>query len=286
MLAALLSRAGDPVLVLASENTGRAIAANGVRLESTEFGDFTARVRTAQRLEDPVDACLITVKSTHLTEALSRVPASALGLGLVIPLLNGLEHVAFLRTIYPVGNVVAGTIRVETDRPEPGLIRHTSPFAAVEMAASSENRERVELVAARLTAAGLGVRVRHDEEAMLWDKFAMLAPLALLTTHERDNLGAIRTRRRDDMVAIVSEVAAVARAEGTAVDPDHVIHMFDSTPGSMGSSMQRDEAAGRPLEIDSIGGALLRRAGRAGVAVPVSSRLVAEIRSRTDGTSR
>jgi 2-dehydropantoate 2-reductase len=41
--------------------------------------------------------------------------------------------------------------------------------------------------------------------------------------------------------------------------------------------MQRDAEAGRPLELDAIGGALLRAAERQGVAVPVTARLVREL---------
>ncbi|HYM66585.1 MAG TPA: 2-dehydropantoate 2-reductase [Patescibacteria group bacterium] len=283
LLAALLSRAGDDVVVLARDSTARVIAEKGITVESPRFGTFTAHVGTAGRLEEPVDACFVAVKSTHLAEALGRVPAAALGRGLVIPLLNGLEHVELLRVVYPDESVVAGAIRIETDRPEAGLIRHASPFAAVDLAASDANRDRVEMVAAHLKAAGLSVRVRDDEEAMLWEKFVMLLPLALLTTDERDNLGAIRTRRRSDLVAVVAEAASVARAEGIAIDPDLVMRGLDSAPETLGSSMQRDQAAGRPLELDSIGGALLRRASRAGVAVPVTARLVAGLEARAGG---
>jgi 2-dehydropantoate 2-reductase len=48
----------------------------------------------------------------------------------------------------------------------------------------------------------------------------------------------------------------------------------------MESSMQRDQAAGLPLELDALGDALLRRAGKAGIAVPVTHRLVDELQSR------
>jgi 2-dehydropantoate 2-reductase len=48
----------------------------------------------------------------------------------------------------------------------------------------------------------------------------------------------------------------------------------------MESSMQRDQAAGRPLELDALGGALLRRADKAGVGVPVTRRIVDELESR------
>lgn len=109
-------------------------------------------MRSAIRLESPVDVCLIAVKNTQLTEALQRVPPDALGQGLVVPLLNGIEHVDLLRNIYPPSNVVAATLRVEAVRVAPGLTRHLSPFAAIELAPSDANRDRVERLAAQLTA--------------------------------------------------------------------------------------------------------------------------------------
>jgi 2-dehydropantoate 2-reductase len=281
-LAAMLAREGSSVLVLAGDESSRAIAKNGLRLESRKFGDFAASVRTTTRLTEPVDAVLITVKATHLNEAVARVPADALGQALVIPFLNGLEHVDRLRAVYPAASVVAATIRIETAKAAPGLIRHTSPFAAVEFAASAENRDRVDSIAAHLSAAGIDVRIRDDELAMLWDKFALLGPLALLTTHERGNVGAIRSRRRTEAIALVGEVADVAAADGVEIDRDAILRLMDSVPESMESSMQRDQAAGRPLELDALGGALIRRAARAGIAIPVTRRLVDELQSRNE----
>jgi 2-dehydropantoate 2-reductase len=280
-LAAMLAREGSSVLLLATDDASRAIAQSGLRLESQRFGNFAVSVRTAARLTDPVDACLITVKATQLRDALGRVPANALGRTLVIPFLNGIEHVDFMRAAYPSSSVAAATIRIETVKAGPGLIRQSSPFASIEIAASANSRDRVESMAAHLTAAGLDVRIRDDELAMLWDKFALLAPMALLTTHERANAGAIRTRRRKDAIALIGEVADVAVADGVDIDREAVLHLLDSVPESMESSMQRDEAAGRPLELDALGGALLRRAARAGIAVPVTRRLVEELQSRS-----
>ena len=280
LLAALLARAGADVVVLAGEGTARQIAAHGIKVESARFGDFTATPRAAERLAERVDVCFVTVKATQLREALERVPADVLGDGLVVPMLNGFDHVDVLRSVYPPGNVAGAAIRIETVRVGPGVIRQTSPFAAVEMAAVAENLRRVEAVAAALTATGLDVRVRDDELNMLWDKFGMLGPLALLTTHERGNLGAIRTRRREDMIALLAEVAAVAAAEGVTIDTAASMRMMDGAPPTMETSMQRDQAAGRPIELDALGGALLRRAGRAGVPVPVTSRLVHELAAR------
>ena len=59
-----------------------------------------------------------------------------------------------------------------------------------------------------------------------------------------------------------------------------LVRMLDAAPPAMESSMQRDQAAGRPLELDAIGETVVRRAGRAGVPVPVTARLVEELRKR------
>jgi 2-dehydropantoate 2-reductase len=280
LLAALLAREGNAVEVLAGESTAQEIAERGLRVESRVFGDFQVSVDSATRLDRAVDACLIAVKSTQLRDALERVPAEAIGEALVVPFLNGIEHMKLLRTVYPPSSVAAATVRVETARVAPGHIRHSSPFALVEIAASADNRERVERIAAQLTSAGLSVSVRDDETAMLWDKLSLLAPLALLTTHERANLGVIRRRRRADLLAVISEVAAVAAADGASVDPEAVARLLDAAPETMESSMQRDQAAGRPLEIDAIGGVVIRRADRAGINVPVTARLVKELGGR------
>jgi 2-dehydropantoate 2-reductase len=279
LLAAVLARAGSSVEVLASESTARVILERGLRVESQRFGDFQVAVRSSLRLESPVGVCFVAVKNTQLREALERVPSTAIGEGLVMPFLNGIEHVDLLRSIYPPSSVVAATFRVEAAKVEPGVIRQSSPFASINIAASDANRARVERVATQLRAAGLDVRVRDDETLMLWEKLCFLVALALVTTHERANAGEVRSRRRDDTLAVIAEAAAVAAAEGAAIDPEAVTHFLDSVPATMESSMQRDRAAGRPLEIDAIGGAVVRRAARVGVDVPVTARLVAELRS-------
>jgi 2-dehydropantoate 2-reductase len=280
LLAALLARAGDSVVVLAGESTARTIGERGLHVQSSRFGDFKVPVDSAVELQTPVDACLVTVKATQLEAALERVPASSLGQALLVPFLNGIDHVARLRTLYPSTSVVAATIRVEVARIEAGTIRQTSPFAAVEIATSPGVADRVQDLSSHLRATGLDVKVRDEEVSMLWDKLVLLGPLALLTTYTRANLGEVRARRHDEARALISEVAAVARAEGVAVDPEAVLRMFDAAPAAMQSSMQRDQEAGSPLELDAIGGAILDHAARAGIAVPVTTRLVEELRER------
>lgn len=277
LLAALLARTGHRVICLAGADTARTLRTDGIRVRSGQFGDFTARVEADTELREPVDACLVAVKHTSLAAALDRVPAEALGDGLLVPLLNGVEHPAALRARYGTDRVAPGVIRVESTRVAPGVIEHTSPFAEIDLAGAPVPRARLDALAATLAAAGPATRVLDDEAAALWAKMSFLAPLALLTTRHGLPLGDIRTRHRDELTALVEETAAISGASGGPADPAGALARYDAFPPGMKSSMQRDAEAGRALELDAIGGALLRAAERHGVPAPVTARVVREL---------
>ncbi|AVH58980.1 MULTISPECIES: ketopantoate reductase family protein [Streptomyces] len=275
LLAALLARTGHRVICLAAEETVRVLATDGISVRSGPFGDFTARVEADTELREPVDACLIAVKATALDAALERLPAKALGDdGLVVPFLNGVEHPAALRERYRPEQVAPAAIRVESTRLAPGVIEHGSPFAEIDLTGDTVPRDRLDALAGALEGAGARVRVTDDEARTLWAKMSFLAPFALLTTRYGLPLGDVRTLHREELTALVEETAAVSRASGAPVDPAAALARYDAFPPGTKSSMQRDAEAGRPLELDAIGGALLRAADRHGVAVPVARELV------------
>lgn len=283
LVGAVLARAGHSVVYVARPETAAALNAKGMTVRSAQFGDFHLPATAAPHLPGPVDLCVIAVKATSLVAGLDRVPAKTLGDGLVVPLLNGVEHMAELRSRYPAAQVVAGAIRAESTRVAAGRVEHTSPFSWIEVASDTAPRDRVDALAAQLRGAGLDVTVRDDETALLWDKLAFLAPFALLTTNAGAPVGVVRERRRDELEAVVGEVAAVANAVGARVDPAQILTMFDRAPAGMKSSMQRDVEADRPTELDAIGGAVLRAGRRHEVPVAHTERLVDELSGRDGG---
>jgi 2-dehydropantoate 2-reductase len=281
LLAALLARRGDRVTCLAPPATAAHLAEHGLELRSPTLGDAKVAVEAATRLDHPVDVVFVTVKATQLEAAVEAVPAEVLSDGLVVPFLNGIDHMAWLRERYPAGQVVAGTIRIESTRVGPGLIEHASPFAVVELAvADPSRREQVEALGARLAATGLDVTIRDDEAATLWSKLSVLAPIALVTTWTAAPLGEARARHGDELMAVAREIVAAARADGVDLDEAATLAILERVPDTMRSSMQKDAAAGRPIELDAIGGAVLRAAERGGTQAPVTARLVADLRQR------
>jgi 2-dehydropantoate 2-reductase len=280
LVAGALARARVCVVVVARDSTAAVIRARGVRVESVTLGDFVAHPSVTSRLEEPVDVLIVATKAAGLGASLERVEGTP---RLVLPLLNGLDHIAVLRERFGERAVVAGTVRVEADRPEPGVVLHTSRFLRVDMASHHRAmRAPMERLADALSAAGVPARVGDSESQVMWSKLVRLNALACTTSAFDKLLGEIRAtpELRAELVGAIEEGCAVAQAEGAAIPAGDPLGELTAAHATLGSSMQRDIAAGRPPELDAIPGSVLRAAARHGIECPTIERLVAAIAAR------
>ena len=224
---------------------------------------------------------IVATKASGLESALGRIGAQP---KLVLPLLNGLDHIAVLRERFGADAVLAGTIRVEADRPEPGVVVHTSPFLLIDMACHvPAARAGMEALEQALTGAGVPLRVLESEAQVMWSKLVRLNALACTTSAFDKLLGEIRStpELRAALVGAIEEGCAVGRAEGAEdVDPATALGELELAHDTLGSSMQRDIAAGRSPELDAIPGSVLRAAARHDLQCPTIERLVATIADR------
>lgn len=286
LVAGALVRAGASVNVVARPDTAEAIARDGLRVSSVLLGEFTARPAAAAHLDEPeLDVLVVATKAVGLERALDRVEAEP---KLVLPLLNGLDHLAVLRSRFPAESVVAATIRVESDRPQPGVIVHTSRFLRIDMASRERSlQEPMRALAAVLSDAGVPARVfssasQAAEAQVMWSKLVRLNALACTTSAFDLLLGEIRStpHLRAQLVGAIQEGCLVARAEGASLEADEPLGELSAAHDTLGSSMQRDIAAGRTPELDAIPGAVLRAAARHGIDCPTISGLVRKIAGR------
>lgn len=276
-LAAALSRAGEDVRVVGREPTAAAINAAGITVRSRVLGDFLAHPPAVAELREPVDVLFVATKATGLRDALARVQASP---ELVVPLLNGLDHLALLRERFGASAVAAAVIRIESDRPAPGQVVQSSPGTRVDLAAGDPAvADRLPAVAASLVAAGIPAEVRDSEADVMWGKLVRLNALSATTTVSGREIGFIRSdpEWRAALLACVKEGAAAAQADGARIDPAGPLQELETAHATLGSSMQRDLATGRVPELDAIQGSVIRAAARHGLACPTVTRLAGEI---------
>ncbi len=272
-----LAQAGSPVVLVLRPET-LADYPGGVHVESVVLGEFDVDVPAATRLDRPVDVLWVTVKATQLEAALALASPAVAADAVVVPLLNGIDHVARLRAVY--GDVVVpGAIRVESERVGAGHVVQASPFASTDLAPPPALRERAEAVAGEMREAGLACTVRDSEAHVLWAKLALLAPFALGTSSVGQPIGVARQDPEllQLMGQAVREVCAVAATEGAPLDAQVFIQALQGMPGEMRSSMQKDIAAGRSTEVDAIAGPVLRRGRERGVPTPALAELVRRV---------
>jgi 2-dehydropantoate 2-reductase len=275
-LAARLARAGHDVVCIATPRTAAAIASEGLTL-SWRGETFTTRPRVGERLTEPVSLLLVTVKAYGLAQALGRIEPGAVSGAVVLPLLNGIEHLETIRNALGP-RVAAGSTNVVSYQVAPGkVVQETGDL--IRMASGELAREELERTAEILRGAGARVSLSDSEEDVLWEKLARMAPAAVLTVVSGETVGVLRSDPvwKEKLVAVLEETCAVARAAGAhtsfAEQWDLIAYKFgdDAT-----TSTARDVASGRPTELDAIAGAVLRAADRLGIGCPTLSELTAE----------
>lgn len=271
---AVLAHGGHAVTMLLRPET-LSVHPDTLSIEST-FGSITAPVARAATLEEDVDVLWVAVKATQLAAALASVPAPARA-RMVVPLLNGVDHVALLRARCGADRVAPATIACESERMAPGRIVHRSPF--VRFAFLAADADRTAPAAGLLRAFGCDVAYVADEPTLLWRKLVFLAPVALTTSAGGLTLGEVRDDAtwRSRLEGAVREACAVAAASGAAVDAAVTLQALATMAGALRSSMSKDVAAGRPPELDAIAGPVIRGGRRFGIPVPVTESLAAMV---------
>lgn len=276
LMGASLAQCGAPVTMVV-----RAAALptypQELRLESP-FGNVTVPVSVAAEVPS-VDVLWLAVKATQLDESLKVVKNTDSVKG-IIPLLNGIDHLALLRNRFGTERVVPATIAVESERVAPSHIVHRSSFARLNV--SSVGKALLSSTLEELQKIGFECRFLDHEPTLMWSKLVFLGPFALTTTASDKGTAEILSdpHWRGLGMACIREACAVAIAEGAQLNADAVIAGLAKMPGNMRSSMQKDVEQGHVPELDAIAGPILRGAKRHGIKIPATEALVAAVEAR------
>jgi len=273
LIGAVLAQAGENVTLLVRPGTDT-LYPRELSLES-RFGTFSAPVSVATRIVEPAEILWLTVKATQLETALESIDDSKLDL--VVPLLNGMDHVERLRKRFGHKRVVPATIAVETERVSPGRIVQSSPFIRFNVA--QQGRDRLAGPLGIFQRFGFDCKVLDDEQTLLWSKLVFLAPVALSTSAVRGPIGEVMNdpARMAGLEQCVREACEVATADGAKVNRETVLATIHSLPGGMRSSMEKDIEKGNPPELDAIGGPIVRRGEKYRIAVPKTVELMSQV---------
>jgi 2-dehydropantoate 2-reductase len=275
--AARFVTAGYRTICVAPAANVQLMAFAGISLESNGGPPLVVRPEVSERLTSPVSLLLVTVKVGQLEEALERVDPEAVAEGVVLPLLNGLEHMDLIRERFP-GRVAAGSLsHFDAYRVGRMQIVQRTPTALVTMASDDLSQQELERAARILEGAGIDVELDEDERRVLWRKAVRLAVLAPATMLTRRTVGELRSDHewRPRMEEALQEACAIAAADGVSLMSSAQWTRVTEMNPEATTSVARDDSEGRDSEIDAITGAVVRAGERLGVPCPVLSELAA-----------
>ncbi len=288
---ARLAAAGEAVSFIARGAHLEAMRERGLRVASA-LGDLhidPVRVSGDAAEIGPVDLVIVAVKLWDLAAA-GRASKPLLGEGTaVVAPQNGVESEVVLADILGGRHVLGGVAQIAAAIAEPGVIRHTGRMARL-IFGERDGKPSARTVALKAACekAGIDATASDRIETEIWEKFILLAPLAGVTSVTRLSIGAvmadpdIRALFRD----AVEEVVALARARGVGLDThavERTLELARGLPFEMRTSMQQDLARGGRLELDWLGGTVVRLGAEAGVATPIHRTLYAALKAYKEG---
>ena len=280
---AKLAQAGEEVIFIARGAHLQAIRDNGLTVKSFQ-GDFTiqpARAESDPAAVGPVDFVVVGVKTWQMPETAQAIRPLIGPNTLVVPLQNGVEASTQLAEGVGAEHVVGGLCRLSCKVAGPGIIQHLGmdPYIAF---SHLDGRPDPRLETLRDVFARVNVKaeIPADIQSALWAKFIFIASISGLGAVTRAPIGVVRSlsATRTLLEAAVAEVAAVGRAQGIHLAPtveQATLKTIDSLPAGTIPSMMRDILDGRPSELESQTGSVVRLGHAGAVPTPVNDFLYA-----------
>lgn len=272
-----LARTGEDVHFIARGEHLRAIQTDGLRVDSI-LGDFI--VEPAKASDDPsqvgeVDVVILGVKAWDVPNAAQAMRPMVGNQTFVVPLENGVDAPEQLASVLGKEHIMGGLCQISAFIAGPGHIRHVGiePFVAFGEL-DGRPSQRAEGLLQVLEAAGVKAAIPPDIQVSMWEKFLFIATVSGLGAVTRAPADIYRSlpETRQMLIAAFEEIVALARARGVMLPEDTVekrLAFVDNLPDGLLASMQRDILEGKPSELSSQNGAVVRMGAELGVPTPV-----------------
>ncbi len=275
-----LVEAGADVTFLVREKRREILKKNGLRIESPAFGDYhAAEVQTVTTTELPdagtFDIVLLTCKAYDLDTAMDAIAPAVQTGAMVLPLLNGLAHMAILNEKFGDGKVMGGLAKIAATVAEDGTIKHLNDWRFLTFGAQDGSDCQIaDNLKALFDRTSVIANVVPDIMPRMWEKFVHLGTVASMTCLMRASIGEIaRTPYGSDMLKeAFEEMATLAAHNGVDISDDfraEYYTLFENKDSPYTASMLRDLEHGRPIEGEHIVGFALKSAQNAGLACPL-----------------
>lgn len=276
---------------LARGENEKVIKEKGLLLETTE-GTFTAYPKNVSH--DPAafgiaDFIICSTKAYNLEESIEQLKPSIDINTVILPLLNGVDSYDKIKSILPDNEVWDGCVYIVTRLSEPGVVKETGNISFLDFGARKGSPEKLELFEKLLKEAGIKARFSANIMDAIWKKYSFISTVATLTFYLDSSIGAILENQENKklLLFLLEELKAVADAHGINLPEDIIqknIEIMASLPYETTSSMHSDFLNGKPTELDSITGYVVRLGKELRVPVPTFDMIYSSLLLKKEST--
>jgi len=231
------------------------------------------RVFTEPAQLKPVDWVLVTTKAYDSDAAALWFPNAVSGRTRVAIIQNGVEHLARFDQHLARERLVPVMIDLPADRVAPGKSIQRGP-AKIVVPAGQNGADFLALFA----HTNFDGTQTDDFTTALWRKLCLNSAGAVSAVLLKGAGISHHDGVAELMRSIVRECIAVGRAEGaTLADsiPDEIVAGARRAPKTTENSMVADRRVGRPMEIDTRNGVIVRLGRKHGIPAPMNALMVA-----------
>lgn len=275
---ARLAQAGNNVTFIARGKHLEAIQKNGLQLKSDK-GDYLVHPAKATSnildLEN-IDLILVCVKTWQLKEVAVKIRSVINENTPVISLLNGVENAEILTSVLDKKNVLSGLCKVVSKVEDYGVINHLSYEPTIVFGElNNEKTKRAQKLESTFVKAGIKTKLADDIQKEIWTKFLYITTVSAIGALTRATIGEMITSEeiKNIMIKTSEEIVTIAKAKGVKF-PDDIIEkqfqIIESQPYNTTASLQRDMMEGKPSELESQNGTIVRMGIELGIPTPVN----------------
>ncbi len=290
VLAHAMSKAGLYVTLIARGEHLRAIRANGLtirRLWDETSECMHIKATDMDHYSERPDVIFLCVKDYSLEGCYDFIRNAAKKNTVIIPLLNGISIGRRISEALPGYTVPAGLIYVSANIAEPGfLVQYGSILKIIfGMQDAKEDDRRVREIAEDLVSRGINAVFSEKIRCDILEKFSYVSPAAAAGLYLGARAGDFQKpgEPREMFKTMIREIMALAYAMGCPFGRDFVrenLRIMNTLKPTASTSLQRDIEAGKPSEIDSLIGEVLRLGEEYHVPMPAYKMAAEEIQKR------
>ncbi len=281
-----LAQTGEDVTFIARGRHLSAIQQTGLSVDSIG-GDFVVhpvKATDSSQSIGSVDVVLLAIKAWQLEDAIIQMKSLIGANTIIVPLMNGIDHIETLITAFGRELVLGGLCRISTFIADAGHISHVGidPFIAFGEWDGKRSDRVSKLYDVFKKSIGITVQVSENIELAMWEKYLFICSVSGVGAVTRQPIGGFRSIKesRAMLHRALEEVVLVANARGVGLTENSVQSVMDRidqiSPGIL-ASMQKDIMEGRPSELESQTGALVHMAHAADVSVPTHEFIYASL---------